>query len=196
MFHYEINKFPTCLSEQWNETIQDYFTKIHEIAIALIKAVFYAYNKESEWEEFEKGISRPFHLSTLRFNYYPKKTEESQAIEVSAEDGAKLACETHVDSSVFTILSQDSIGGLQVKNKQGIWQNVPYDQDALVVNTGRTTELLTNGDYKPTYHRVLLNYHERISIPYFLEPAGDTILDPAVLGGGNGINEQHMKCCY
>lgn len=66
---------------------------------------------------------------------------------------------------------------------------MPYDKDAFVINTGRVTELITNGAYKPTFHRVTMNYHERISIPFFFEPAGDGILDPLILNDNGGSTE-------
>ena len=74
---------------------------------------------------------------------------------------------------------------MQVKNsKTGQWHTVPFDENAFVVNTGKTTEILTNGRYPATLHRVLMNYHERISIPFFFEPAADAILDPNMLVEG------------
>ena len=60
------------------------------------------------------AFSRIKTLSTLRFNYYPNQTEP---VEISKQDGVALGCETHVDSSIFTILYQNKIAGLQLQNK-------------------------------------------------------------------------------
>ena len=114
-------------------------------------------------------ISRLKTLSTLRFNYYPN---QSSPVEISKQDGVALGCETHVDSGIFTILYQDKKGGLQVQNKMNKkWYNVPFNKKALVVNTGRALEFLSNGKYKATNHRVLWNRTERMSIPFFFEPS-------------------------
>ena len=59
-------------------------------------------------------------------------------MEISKQDGVALGCETHVDSGIFTILYQDKKGGLQVQNrKTKKWYPVPFNKNALVVNTGR-----------------------------------------------------------
>ncbi len=50
------------------------------------------------------------HKSTLRLNYYPRRAETEKVAET---DGAYLACPEHYDSGLLTILSQDSVGGLQ-----------------------------------------------------------------------------------
>lgn len=52
------------------------------------------------------------HKSTLRINYYPRRLATDK---VSPIDGEYLACPEHYDSGLLTILSQDSVGGLQGK---------------------------------------------------------------------------------
>ena len=50
---------------------------------------------------------------------------------------------------------------------------MPFNKKALVVNTGRALEFLSNGKFKATNHRVLWNKSERLSIPFFFEPSHD-----------------------
>lgn len=57
-------------------------------------------------------LRRPDAVTTFRLNYYPQNEEGYDAIEVSAQDGVKLACETHTDSVIMTILYQDEAGGM------------------------------------------------------------------------------------
>ena len=79
-----------------------------------------------------------------------------------------------MDSGVFTVLYQDKRGGLQVQNRKNKkWYNVPFNKNALVVNTGRALEFLTKGKFKATNHRVLWNKTERMSVPFFFEPSYD-----------------------
>jgi len=54
---------------------------------------------------------RPDLLTTFRLNYYPQSEIGYTASEISAQDGVKLACETHTDSVIFTLLYQDTVGG-------------------------------------------------------------------------------------
>ena len=116
-------------------------------------------------------FSRYKTLSTLRFNFYPK---QNKPVEISKQDGVALGSETHVDSGIFTVLYQDKTAGLQVQNRKNKkWYNVPFNNNAFVVNTGRAMEFLSKGKYKATNHRVIWNKKKRMSIPFFFEPSFD-----------------------
>ena len=54
---------------------------------------------------------------------------------------------------------------------------MPYNNKALVVNTGRALEFLSKGKFKATNHRVLWNKTKRMSIPFFFEPSYDFKMD-------------------
>ena len=48
-------------------------------------------------------------------------------------------------------LYQDRKGGLQVQNRKNKkWYDVPFNKNALVVNTGRALEYLSKGKFKAT----------------------------------------------
>ena len=149
--------------------LSDYFDKIFKLGETLFKSIIKLYSIDTNKSKIV--FSRCKTLSTLRFNYYPSQTKP---VEISKQDGVALGCETHVDSSVFTILYQDKKGGLQVQNRKNKkWYNVPFNKNALVVNTGRTLEYLSRGKFKATNHRVLWNKTKRMSIPFFFEPSYD-----------------------
>ncbi len=149
--------------------LSDYFDNIFILGELLFKSIIRIYKNDTYISK--KAFSRLKTLSTLRFNYYPNQTKP---IEISKQDGVALGCETHVDSGIFTILYQDNKGGLQVQNrKTKKWHNVPFNKNALVVNTGRALEYLSKGKFKATNHRVLWNKQKRMSIPFFFEPSYD-----------------------
>ena len=151
------------------KVLSNYFDKIFILGENLFKIIIKLHNKDIN--NSKSIFSRLKTLSTLRFNYYPKQTKP---IEISKEDGVALGCETHVDSGIFTILYQDKKGGLQVQNRKNKkWYNVPFNKNALVVNTGRALEFLSKGKFKATNHRVLWNKKKRMSIPFFFEPSYD-----------------------
>ena len=105
-------------------------------------------------------------------------------MEISKQDGMALGCETHADSGIFTILYQDKQGGLQVQNRKNRkWHNVPFNKNALVVNTGLALEYLSKGKFKATNHRVLWNKSKRMSIPFFFEPSYDFKMSQSFLNG-------------
>jgi isopenicillin N synthase-like dioxygenase len=149
--------------------LSSYFDSIFILGEVLFKSIIKLYKKNTHTSK--EAFSRLKTLSTLRFNYYPNQTKP---VEISKEDGVALGCETHVDSGIFTILYQDKKGGLQVQNrKTKKWHNVPFNNNALVVNTGRALEFLSKGKFKATNHRVLWNKKKRMSIPFFFEPSYD-----------------------
>ena len=170
----ELNK---SIDKRSIKILKEYFDNIFYLGEFLFKCLIKLYNKDVQ--DSKKVFSRLKTLSTLRFNYYPN---QSKPVEISKQDGVALGCETHVDSGVFTILYQDKKGGLQVQNRKNKkWYNVPFNKKALVVNTGRALEFLSNGKYKATNHRVLWNKQERMSIPFFLEPSYDFKMNKSFL---------------
>jgi len=157
--------------------LSNYFDSIYDLSETLFKGIIKIYNKDTKISK--KAFSRYKTLSTLRFNYYPN---QSKPVEISKQDGVALGCETHVDSGIFTILYQDKKGGLQVQNRKNKkWYNVPFNKNALVVNTGRALEFLSRGKFKATNHRVLWNKKKRMSIPFFFEPSYDFKMNTSYL---------------
>jgi len=151
------------------KVLSNYFDNIFILGEVLFKSIIKLYKKNTNTSK--KAFSRLKTLSTLRFNYYPSQTKP---VEISKQDGVALGCETHVDSGIFTILYQDKKGGLQVQNrKTKKWHNVPFNKNALIINTGRALEFLSKGKFKATNHRVLWNKKKRMSIPFFFEPSFD-----------------------
>ena len=170
----ELNK---CFKKKSIKILSNYFDNIFKLSELLFKGIIKLYGKDPIISK--KAFSRYKTLSTLRFNFYPK---QNKPVEISKQDGVALGCETHVDSGVFTVLYQDKTGGLQVQNRKSKkWYNVPFNNKALVVNTGRAMEFLSKGKYKATNHRVLWNKKKRLSIPFFFEPSFDFIMNKSFL---------------
>ena len=161
------------------KSLSRYFDNIFSLSEILFKSIIKLYKKDESISN--QAFSRVKTLSTLRFNYYPNQTKP---VEISKQDGVALGCETHVDSGVFTVLYQDKKGGLQVQNRKNKkWYDVPFNRNALIVNTGLALEYLSKGRFKATNHRVLWNKTERMSIPFFFEPSYDFVMHPSFLNG-------------
>lgn len=76
----------------------------------------------------------------------------------------------HKDSTgLFTFLSQDNVGGLQVLSKGGEWIAAPPIQGSLVVNVQQGFEAITGGVCPATTHRVVSpqGTTTRYSVPFF-----------------------------
>ena len=75
---------------------------------------------------------------------------------------------------------------MQVQNRKNKkWYDVPFNKNALVVNTGRALEFLSKGKFKATNHRVLWNKTKRMSVPFFFEPSYDFMMNTSYLNGSN-----------
>lgn len=90
-------------------------------------------------DEFKGNMSR------LKFVRYPPSDPDSQGVG------------PHKDSAgLFTFLSQDNTGGLQVLNKDGEWIGVPPIEGSLVINIQQGFEAITGGVCAATTHRVIV----------------------------------------
>ncbi|KAH8821464.1 putative iron/ascorbate oxidoreductase [Xylogone sp. PMI_703] len=95
------------------------------------------------------------------FNYYPLTTAEERT-------NNSVGLGSHTDLQLFTLLWQDSVGGLQVLNKNGQWIKALPVEGTFVVNIGDFMMRLCNDIYKSTVHRVYNHSNlERISMPFF-----------------------------
>ena len=169
--HLELKK---AIDKKSIKIVENYFDQIYLLSETLFKSIIKLYKRDINISKL--AFSRLKTLSTLRFNYYPNQTKP---VEISKQDGIALGCETHVDSGIFTILYQDKKGGLQVQNRKNKkWYNVPFNKNALIVNTGLALQFLSKGKFKATNHRVLWNKTKRMSIPFFFEPSYDFKMNP------------------
>lgn len=111
----------------------------------------------------------------LRALYYP-------AMDFASEPGSIRAA-AHEDINMITLLIAATSGGLQVKDLQGNWHDVPHQENSIIVNMGDMVQLMSGGKYKSTTHRVInpeSSTFDRISIPFFIHPHSTTVLAPGI----------------
>ncbi|RLN22443.1 hypothetical protein C2845_PM07G10150 [Panicum miliaceum] len=84
----------------------------------------------------------------------------------------------HTDPSLFTVLAQDGVGGLQVRRDDGNggggeWVDVAPVTGALLVNIGDVLKVVSNDELKSVEHRVVIKSAQdaRVSIALFFNPA-------------------------
>ena len=177
-----------CFNKNAINILNNYFDNVYDLSETLFKSIIKLNRKNPDISSI--AFSRLKTLSTLRFNYYPN---QSKPVEISKQDGVALGCETHVDSGIFTVLYQDKKGGLQVQNRNNKkWYDVPFNKNALIVNTGRALEFLTEGKFKATNHRVLWNKSKRLSVPFFFEPSYDFKMNRSFLNSKKSSSKSQI----
>ncbi len=139
---------------EWHATLSD-------VARRLLRAWAEALGAEATY--FDEHFGEPSTL--IKIVRYPGTDEPEPQQGVGA----------HKDSGVLTLLwVEPGKGGLQVE-RDGAWVDAPPVPGAFVVNIGELLEYATGGYLKATNHRVISPRapHERISIPFFFNPALD-----------------------
>jgi len=106
----------------------------------------------------------------LTYNYYPP-------LDPATVERTQWSISPHTDYGSFTLLSQDGLGGLEVRDRSGAWIDVPPLEGAFVVNIADLFARWTNGVYVSSLHRAS-NFNTgkraRISLPLFVIPHAKT----------------------
>lgn len=143
------------------EIVAEWHSALSDVARRLLRAWALALGAEESY--FDEHFGEPSTL--IKIVRYPG----THAPEPQQGVGA------HKDSGVLTLLwVEPGKGGLQVE-RDGAWVDAPPVPGAFVVNIGELLEYATGGYLKATNHRVVSPKapDERISIPFFFNPALD-----------------------
>ncbi len=127
----------------------------------LLKGIALALGLEATW--FDRFFTDPVLIHRAAF--YPPKIGKAGK---------------HTDSGIFTILIQENLPEASLRVKTGrCWIGVPCLKDAFVINLGDMLQMWTKGKFVSTPHEVVHNLPvDRISIPLFVYPNIDTIIEP------------------
>ncbi|HUA56967.1 MAG TPA: 2-oxoglutarate and iron-dependent oxygenase domain-containing protein [Candidatus Sulfotelmatobacter sp.] len=112
------------------------------------------------------------HISQLRLMHYPAQA--------TAPLPGQLRAGEHADLGMMTLIHSDNdVGGLQLKDRDGSWIDAPVIGDAFMVNLGDLMMRWTNDRWVSTPHRVVNPPHvadarsRRLSIGMFWIPNYD-----------------------
>lgn len=146
------------------EVVAEWHAALSAISRRLLRA--WAVSLGAEESYFDDHFGEPSTL--IKIVRYPGTDEPLPQQGVGA----------HKDSGVLTLLwVEPGRGGLQVE-RDGQWVDAPPVDGAFVVNIGELLEYATGGYLKATNHRVISPKapDDRLSIPFFFNPALDTQL--------------------
>ncbi len=108
-------------------------------------------------------------MATLRLLHYPAADKTAPSDQPGAGE--------HTDYGNITLLATDTVGGLEVKMRDGAWIPTPVLQGALIVNIGDCLMRWTNDIYVSTPHRVVNRAgRERYSVAFFFDPNPEVVV--------------------
>ncbi len=166
----ELGRRPMLGPTQWpdapgfKEDVHAYYQAALNVANALFRG--FALALELEEDALTRYVNHP--PSQLRMIHYPYNSN-------APSDRPGIGA--HTDYECFTILLPTA-PGLEVLNGAGEWIDVPLKEDAFVINIGDMLEVLSNGQFVATSHRVRKVKEERYSFPLFCACDYDTEIAP------------------
>ncbi|CAN5531783.1 2-oxoglutarate and iron-dependent oxygenase domain-containing protein [soil metagenome] len=192
-FNHGPNQWPAGRPE-FKRVTSTYYERMSDLGALLMSGL--ALSLELPEEHFAGLLTNV--MSNLRLLHYPPQPPRA----LPGEKG----CGEHTDFGSITLLSQDSVGGLQVWDAAtGEWIDAPPVPGTYIVNIGDLMARWTNDRYHSTLHRVVnTSGRERYSVAFFLGGAPDHIVEclPGCLGEGESPRyapvtvEQHVAECY
>lgn len=143
--------------------------------------------KEDSYKRYYKEMLKYskiiFEKILLSLNLNPSEYEESimpsydalTLIHYPVSDVTSYGVTSHTDWGFITIL-YTTTEGLQIKIN-GEWIDVPVIPGHFIVNIGDMMQILSNGYYKSTKHRVIVT-KEKYSFAFFFEPNTNYVVKP------------------
>lgn len=116
------------------------------------------------------ALMRHFERPTtfLRLLHYPPQPEEA----------GLFGSAPHTDYGFITLLAQDDVGGLEVRNRAGDWIPAPPIPGTFVMNVGDILARWSNDVFVSTPHRVInRSGRERYSQPFFFDPSMTSLIE-------------------
>lgn len=169
------NLLPDDAVPELRPAADDWLASMSGLGHLLVRAVGVGLGLGPGW--FDEHLTHDPTVLLRLFRYPP-------APELDRE--ATVGVGEHTDYGLLTILAHDGRPGLQIRSTEG-WEDVPAVEEAFVVNLGDMLDRMTGGRYRSTPHRVVAvtdpDDHDRISIPFFFDPAWDADIAPLPLTG-------------
>ncbi|HEX3984115.1 MAG TPA: 2OG-Fe(II) oxygenase family protein, partial [Acidisoma sp.] len=149
-----------------HEQVEAYYRAMHELGRRLFGAFALALDLPEEY--FAPLTNKP--TAIMRLLSYPSQD--------GPIDPQQIGIGAHSDYECFTILCQETVPALQVRNQQGAWIDAPPIRGTFVINIGDQMARWTNDLFASTVHRAMnTSGRSRFSIPCFIGSNYDTLIE-------------------
>jgi len=159
------NLWPTQVPEL-RACVDRYFKAIMQCGLTLLRAFAVSLDLPAAFftERYRKPLARGAVL------HYPPQPDWMPT--------DQFGTSPHTDYGCVTLLWQDPVGGLEVRNKVGEWIPAAPIPGTFVINLGDFMARWTNDRFASTPHRVVNRSGvERFSMPVFFDPDHDTVVE-------------------
>ncbi len=154
-----------------------YMEAVNALGVRLLRA--FAAGLDLDHDHFTRHFAKP--LTRAAVIHYPPQPESMGA--------AQFGVAPHTDYGCVTFLYQDGAGGLQVMNRNGEWITAHPVGGTYVVNIGDLLHRWSNDKFVSNPHRVVnASGHERFSVPVFVDPDWDTVIEPVTGAGEKALH--------
>ena len=163
------NRWPAVDSE-FKDEVYPYLEACNACGKDLFRAFAIAMNIPEN--SFNHSFDAP--ISRASLVYYPPQPPDL--------GNDQFGVAPHTDFGCLTLLCQDDVGGLQVRDKNGDWVTAHPVENTLVVNVGDLLQRWTNDRFRSTPHRVVnTSGKERYSLVAAIDPNFETLIDPNIV---------------
>src|ERR1700676_4486673 len=133
------NQWPAELPE-FRGVALDYMERMTALGLCMARGLAEALDLPRDW--FLPFFQEP--TLFLRLLHYPRQPDEA----------GLFGSAPHTDYGFITILAQDEVGGLEVRNRHNEWIAAPPIEGTFVMNVGDILQRWSNGRFASTPHRV------------------------------------------
>jgi isopenicillin N synthase-like dioxygenase len=153
------NRWPQSLP-QFRDQVLNYNAHMVDLGRRVCRSLALSLDLPEDY--FTGGLAEP--SCTVRLLHYTPHPADAKINQLGA--GA------HTDWGLITLLLQDDVGGLEVRNAAGEWLRAEPIEGTFVVNLADLVPRITKGLYHSTMHRVLNNVsgRNRYSVATFFNP--------------------------
>lgn len=151
----------------FREDVRAYYRHVTGIGSTLFRCFAMALGLDEGHFDALTGLSP----SQLRLIHYP--------FDASARDRPGIG--SHTDYECFTLLFATA-PGLQIIDRNGAWIDVPLIDGTMIMNIGDMMEIMSNGRYVATRHRVRKVAQERYSFALFHSCNYEHVVAPVIKG--------------
>lgn len=156
------NQWPSSLPD-FRQAVMGYYDAAFQLGRRLLRGFSEALDLPPDY--LDRFVNKP--PSQLRLIHYPYFADRADRPGIGA----------HTDYELFTLLFPTA-PGLEAMNGDGVWIDAPPIPGALVINIGDMLEVLSNGIFTATSHRVRAVKEERYSFPLFFSCDYATLVKP------------------